>query len=214
MRAKVTSLVILSTLAAASACFVSSARASQPREHDKGFFLRLSAGGGGARTTIDDVPVFEGEEDVDLEFSGPAGDVNFAIGGTVSPNLASHATLAGWSVSDPEVDLGPIDVEIDDATLSLSMFGAGATYYFMPANIYISGSIGAAMLTSEVDGDEEESDTGIAVDLTAGKEWWVGNSWGLGVAVGANLHSVPASDFEDKNFSGSSFAIRFSATLN
>jgi hypothetical protein len=184
-----------------------------PREHDRGVFLRLSAGVGGAKSKIDDFE-FEEEDPGQLEMSGTCGDINFAIGGVVARNLAVHATLAGWSVTDPDLDLGPISVETDDVNLGLSMFGAGVTYYIMPANIYLSGSLGAAVLTLDVDGDDSESDTGLAVDLTVGKEWWVGSRWGLGAALGVNLHSVPSKDIEDQDFSGSSFAVRFSATMN
>jgi hypothetical protein len=186
-----------------------------PREHDRGVFLRLSAGLGTAKSKIDDF-VFEGGElgPNELEMSGMSGDINFAIGGVVARNLAVHATLAGWSVTDPDLDFGEISVESDDVTLGLSMFGAGVTYYIMPANIYLSGSLGAAVLTLDVDGDDAESDAGLGIDLTVGKEWWVGSRWGLGAALGANFHNVPSKDFEDQDFSGSSFAARFSATFN
>jgi hypothetical protein len=186
------------------------ALAKLPREHD-GFFMRLSAGAGGARTEIKDVP-FQ-DEQVDLEMNGTAGDFNFAIGGVVARNLALHGTISGWSVSDPDFEINGTKFDTNDVTLSLAMFGAGLTYYFMPANIYISGSLGAGILTLTVDGDDEDSDPGPAVDLSAGKEWWVGKSWGLGVALGTNFHSIPSSD-TDENFTGSSYAVRFSATFN
>jgi hypothetical protein len=177
-----------------------------PREHDRGFFLRLSAGAGGASTEIE-------EEGTELKFSGTSGDYNFALGGVVSPNLAIHGTLSGWTVTDPEVEINGDEFDTDDVTLSFAMFGAGITYYVHPANIYLSGSVGAGILTLEVDGDEESTEAGLGLDLTLGKEWWVGNRWGLGVAAGVNIHSVPAEDI-DENFSGTSFGIRFSATMN
>lgn len=185
------------------------AMANEPRQHDKAFFLRLSAGIGGANAAIDDVGL-SGE---DLELSGTSGDANFAIGGMVSRNLALHGTLGGWSIENPDVEFGDQERETDDTTLSLGLFGAGLTYYFMPVNMYLSGSLCAATATLTVDGDDEESDTGIAVDLTVGKEWWVGDKWGLGVAAGLNLYSVPT-DIDDQDISGSAFAIRLSATYN
>jgi len=184
------------------------AMANEARQHDKAFFLRLSAGLGSANAEIENVG-----SGPDLEMSGMSGDANFAIGGMVSRNLALHGTLGGWSVSDPDVEFGELGGESDDTTLSLGLFGAGLTYYIMPANFYLSGSLCAATVTLEVDGDEEESDTGMAVDLTIGKEWWVGDKWGLGVAAGLNLYSVPT-DIDDQDISGSAFAIRLSATYN
>ena len=163
-RVAMTLMVVLGTLGGLLAAMPT--LANEPRQHDKAFFLRLSAGIGAANAEVDDIG-FSGE---DLELSGMSGDANFAIGGMVSRNLALHGTLGGWTVSDPDVEVGGFEGESDDTILSLGMFGAGLTYYIMPVNMYLSGSIGAATLTLDVDGDEEESDTGIAMDLTIGKE--------------------------------------------
>jgi len=48
---------------------------------------------------------------------------------------------------------------------------------------------------------------------SAGKEWWVGKNWGLGVARGFGCHSLPEKNM-DENWTGASFGVRFSATLN
>ena len=185
------------------------AGANEARQHDKAFFLRLSAGLGGASADVEGNEFF-GD---DLELSGMSGDANFAIGGTISRNLALHATFGGWTIDNPDVEVGGFEQDTDDTTFSLGMFGGGLTYYIMPANLYLSGSLCAATATLETDNFEEESDTGIGIDLTIGKEWWVGNKWGLGVAAGLNLYSVPT-DIDDKDISGSAFAIRLSATYN
>ena len=66
--------------------------------HD-GFLLRLSGGFGGASTDAED------EFGDKLEFSGLTGDVNIAIGGMVSRNLALHGTLWGWSIADPDIEI-------------------------------------------------------------------------------------------------------------
>lgn len=180
--------------------------AGQPRTHD-GFFLRLSAGAGGAKTSED----FANSS---LEVSGAAGDVNFAVGGMISPNFAIHGTLFGWSLTDPEVKLTDYGSGTLNGDLSMSAVGAGFTYYFMPANLYISPSVGVGTLTLDIDGlDDIESDPGLALDFTIGKEWWVGNSWGLGVAGAVGYHSIEDKDTHEK-FTGSNVAIRFTATYN
>jgi hypothetical protein len=178
---------------------------NSPRAHDGGFLLRLSAGLGSGSTSID---VVGG----DLEFSGLSGDGNLALGGVISPNLALHGTLWGWSVSDPDVELGGLQGELD-GSIGVSAVGGGITYYLMPANVYLSASVGAAWLQLDTDFGDEGSDTGFALDGTVGKEWWVGNSWGLGIAGAVGYHSIPA-DGIDENFSGVSFGLRFTATLN
>jgi len=175
------------------------------RDHSDGFFLRLSAGGGSASTSLD---LGIG----DLEMSGFATDVNFAIGGVVTPNLAVHGTLFGWLVSDPDAEAGGMTAEIT-GDLDLSAIGIGVTYYIMPANVYLSGSLGAGSLTLDVPTGEGETDMGPVIDLTIGKEWWVSDSWGIGAAASLGYHSVPEKGI-DENWSGTSFAIRFSATYN
>jgi hypothetical protein len=151
----------------------------------------------------------------DLEFSAAIADFNLAIGGVIAKNLAIHGTFFSWSMTDPDTEEVFEGIFGDEVHRSLDMFayGGGVTYYFMPVNIYLSGSVGAATLTLETDEGEADSDTGIAGDLALGKEWWVGDSWGLGVAGAMGLHSIPAGEI-DENWSGMSFALRFSATFN
>jgi hypothetical protein len=115
-------------------------------------------------------------------------------------------------VADPEVELGGVSGTANDVTVNMSAWGVGFTYYVMPANFYISPSIGAAQLTIEEDGVSVSSDTGFAAELSMGKEWWVGDNWGLGVAGGVGFHKIPTDDTED--LSGPNAAIRFTATMN
>ena len=75
-----------------------------PRDHDRGFLLRLSAGGGSASIQADangNGDVFD--PGVEVKFSGPAGDGNFAVGALVAHNFAIHGTFWGWSVTDPDL---------------------------------------------------------------------------------------------------------------
>lgn len=175
------------------------------RDHESGFFMRLSAGGGGAKTEFD-------MDHQNVELSGTSGDINFAFGGIVAPNLALHGTLFGWAISEPDLEVVGVSFEVP-ADLTLSAIGAGMTYYFMPVNIYVSGSVGVGIMQIEGNGGEGETDHGIVIDLTVGKEWWVGRNWGLGVAGGFGYHSLPEKNM-DENWTGTSFGVRFSATLN
>ncbi len=197
-------LAILAFVASPSTTF-----AGEPKTHD-GFFLRLSTGLGSANTEIDH-PLMSADID------GLATDVNIAIGGMVSRNFALHATLWGWSSSDPDADItipgvGTASGSLD-GSVNVGAFGGGATYYFMPVNIYLSGSVGMGTLSVDGGNADGESDSGIVTDLTLGKEWWVGDSWGLGLAGGFSYHSLPDGGI-DENWSGMSYTARFSATLN
>lgn len=176
------------------------------RDHTGGFFLRLSAGVGAASTKIE-------EDGDDLTLSGEAGDINIAIGGMVSQNLAVHGTLFGWAVTDPDAELNDMEGTLD-GDLSLGAVGVGITYYLMPANVYFSPSVGFGSLSFDADDFQEvESDMGVVVDMTIGKEWWVGRNWGLGVAGAVGFHSIPDKDI-DSNWKGANFAVRFTATMN
>ncbi|MEJ2722253.1 MAG: hypothetical protein P8181_14125 [bacterium] len=174
------------------------------RDHQNGFFLRLALGAGPARSKISSGPQF-------VKFSGGGADMEIAIGGIVTPNLALHGTLFGWAINDPngETHLGSGDVNGD---LTMSALGIGLTYFFMPVNLYLSGSVGVGSLSGggNIDG---ESDTGLALEAVAGKEWFVSKRWGLGVSVGFTYHSFPDGGV-DENWKGWSIPIRFSATFN
>jgi hypothetical protein len=199
------------TLAAAAATFLvagSASAANEPKMHDGGFFLRLSAGLGSAQTKFDDL------DDNESKLSGLSGDANFAVGANVGGSLAIHGTFWGFSMTDPELETDGVEVELDDATYSVSAFGAGLTYY-TASNFYVSPSVGLATASIEFDNVTVESDTGFAVDLTIGKEWWVSDKWGLGVAAGFGFHAIPLDeDVSEDDATGNNFALRFSATFN
>ena len=182
------------------------AHAGEPRTHD-GFFLRLSAGAGQASTGID---VFG----VSTELSGQSADLNIAVGGMIAGNLALHGTIFGWGVYGPDQEQEGEVEEDDDGVVAMSAWGGGLTYYFMPINLYVSGSLGLGSLVFETDDVDEDSDSSLAGEISLGKEWWVGGSWGLGVAGSLGFHALPHPEFGDEKWIGNSWSIRFSATMN
>ena len=144
----------------------------------------------------------------DIDATGWGGDFGFAIGGCVSENFALHGSLFSWAVSDPDVESENFGEGELDGDVSMGAYGGGVTYFIMPTNVYLSGNVGLAFVTVDLeDGGDETSDAGIALDLSVGKEWWVGNSWGLGLAGAFGFHSV-------EDFSGWTASVRFSATFN
>jgi hypothetical protein len=183
-----------------------------PCDHEDGLLLRLSVGVGNASTETKAVLDEQGGDVGTFKFDGTTGDFNIAIGKVLRPNLAVHATVYGWVISDPEVTRGPDNGSIS-ANLDLSAYGVGVTYYMMPANVYFSPSVGMGSLTLSSSGVSVESDYGLMVDFTAGKEWWVSENWAVGVAGGATYHSIPDNSAEE-NWTGLSYAVRFTATMN
>jgi hypothetical protein len=97
--------------------------------------------------------------------------------------------------------------------------GGGLTYYFMPINIYLTGSLlfafgAAAAEGANLDPSLEVSlhaGTGYAAELTLGKEWWVVRGIGLGVALQL-MHASFGSD--PTAIAGTSVQLLLSATVN
>lgn len=170
-------------------------RCGEPHTHD-GFLLRMSVGPGHSETEREPWPGV----DLGVDFFGPSLDYNVAVGGVVSRNLALHATLFGWT------DLPAR--ESDDSDVTIPALGGGMTA-FMPGSFYLSTSLGFAWLR----GDVEDADTGIMADITLGKEWWTGDDWGTGLAVGWSVHSIPAQPIDD-DWRGQSLTLRLSVTRN
>ena len=177
-------------------------------KHD-GFFLRLTTGIGGA-TSIEDTEVAE------LSFSGISSHATIGIGYAVVENLIINldifTSLARDSTVEFDEDIGQAATE-----LTISNIGVGATYYIMPTNVYLAGSIALASGTLRSDWRTTELDVGYGINVAVGKEWWTSDNWGIGVA-GQLFHTVLPDEnlitgevFDRKT---TSIGIVFSATFN
>jgi hypothetical protein len=191
------SLLLISTDAVAG---------GSPRAHDGGFLLRMTLGGGQARTSIT-------SDVADVELSGDAGEFTIAVGGIVRENLALHGTLFFFSIQDPDVKLNQLAGRAA-GSVGCSGIGGGFTWWLMPANLYLSSSAGIGVLTADPDGlPSSSSDAGFDMEVAVGKEWFVSDRWGLGLGGAYSYHRIPDGGV-DSHWSGHSFALRFSATFN
>ena len=95
----------------------------------------------------------------------------------------------------------------------MSGVGAGVTYWFMPVNLYLTGTLGIGTLRVDGGGNSDTSDAGFALEMALGKEWFVSDRWGLGIGAGFTYHAIPDGGI-DESWSGTSFTLRFSATFN
>lgn len=178
-------------------------------KHD-GFYLRLTTGVG-STTSIEETEVGE------LSFSGMSGNTTLGIGYAVVENLIINLDIFASSVADPTVEIDGKDVGAVDAEVTITNIGVGATYYIMPANVYLTGSI--ALATGSVGSGrvKVESETGYGINVAIGKEWWVSDNWGIGVA-GQLFHTVlPDENLitgEVFDLKTTSIGILFSATFN
>jgi hypothetical protein len=196
-----------SRLALLSVCLLpASAYADEARSHDGGFFFRAALGGGASHTKFDD-----GFDDIKIK--GPSGTADFALGYGIGRNLILHANVGAWAIVDPTVEFDGDEFETEDVDVAMTHLGAGLTYYFGDSNVFVTGFAGIGRLDAEVEGEEAGTDNGFAAGGGIGKEWWLGDHFGLGVMGSVNYHSVPEQDLDDK-WKGTSFAISLTGTFN
>jgi hypothetical protein len=182
------------------------------RQH-KGFFLSMSVGPNFPSITAEVIG------DYNYKFRGTGAQFDLKIGGAVKENLILHATFTSNMMAGPEITSGGSSQNTsNNITLGETMMGGGITYYVMPANISLSGSLGIGNFTL-IDNDNETSvstDRGFSIQLKVGKEWWISKRWGLGVAVTygkTKLTNTPGGGVEEL-MNSNNFGILFNATLN
>lgn len=194
---------------AMSPVFCGKASAAGEHTHD-GFFLRLAPGVGFAKST-------EQVGSNKFELSGASGLFNFGIGGAIADNLILHLDASGVSTKNPTYKLNGREMTTTgDTTASTTLVGVGLTYYF-PSNVYLTGSVGVAESKIEANGTEYKSDSGYGVNLMLGKEWWVSDNWGLGIAGQFLYTNVPDKDIlgaTNSDIKSTAIGILFSATFN
>lgn len=197
-----------SLIAASLFTLLASSATAAPRTHD-GFYLRLAIGAGYESLNIDG-----GSSGSELGLGGFGGGTSIALGGMVTENLAINADIFAGVVVNPSVTQNGEDIgDTNDTSVSLAAFGVGATYYFMPINLYVAGSIGVGTATITVEGLSFESDPGLAANIMVGKEFWVGREWGIGIAGQFIFANIPTTA-DDSSATFTAFNLMFSATFN
>ena len=183
---------------------------NQPRTHD-GFFLRFLAGGGPGQIVLEDV------QGSDMTFKSTGGGFHFQIGTSIAENFILFGDVGGFSLLDPEVEWEGTSGTLENVSMSAIGFGGGATYYIMPANFFFSGSVMYVSDQFEYENVEGESEYGLGFFLCVGKEWWIGDKWGLGVAAFFETGSPkdkPDAQGNQIQLRNTIFGLMFSATLD
>ena len=187
---------------------------NQARQHE-GFFMRFLLGVGPGKVVIENV------EGSDMEIKGTPIGARIQIGASVSENLIIFGEIGGANFSEPTVTWKGNEGTMTGKDVSINDFGAGISYYFMPSNIFLSGSLTISkdrIKTKDSEGKtttEATTESGLGFYLSAGKEWWVSDKWALGCAVFAQI-----SNATDKGSTGeypvknTIFGIAFSVTFD
>jgi hypothetical protein len=73
------------------------------------------------------------------------------------------------------------------STLTVTLVGVGATYNFMPLNLYLTAIGGLSVISLWLgdadDDDQEVVQNGLGFNFDVGKEWWVASQLGIGAAA-------------------------------
>jgi hypothetical protein len=133
------------------------------------------------------------------------------------PNLIIFGNLFGMGLADPDTQVNGSAYGGVSGTTTLAGIGPGIAYYFQPVNVFISGTIAAMAFTAtDSDGNNQiETNTGVGFQGMVGKEWWIADEWGLGVAG----EIIAAGSMTDKSNSavkwhGTTFSLLLTATFN
>jgi tetratricopeptide (TPR) repeat protein len=165
---------------------------AEPVYEHLGFFFRgmLGFGFGLASVSID-VPIsmtqtYHGT----LNATGTSTSIQLAVGWAFFENLVFQLEFFGTTMLAGDISASgnppPIVREaLASVKTKYNALGAmlGATYYFMPINIYASLSGGLALATLDRPMQPSDDRIGLAVAASAGKEWWIDDEWGLGLGL-------------------------------
>ena len=180
-------------------------------QHD-GFYVRLTAGIGGLRTN-------NSVGGVDQTTSGGGPSMTFAFGGAMAPNVMLYGEMLITGATNPQVDYAGTSRALG-YDLTLFGIGPGVAYYFMPSNVYLSGTLAFSQVAeSTTDNSSSSSDSvdvtkmGIGASFMVGKEWWVSSNWGLGVAGLLHVASMRMMG-DDSRMTATALSLLFSATYN
>jgi hypothetical protein len=188
-------------------------RAAGYQTHD-GTYVRLHFGGGytAMNTTSN------GQS---LKISGGSVSIGLAVGGAIAENLIIYGTLTGTSISSPDVSVGGSSLGPGSGSADIFGLGIGLAYYLEPLNLYLAGSLLASQieLDDSAGNQTDATDLGVGGEGIIGKEWWVSENWGLGVAGQVIVASMKGKDTlgtgaTQPTWTTSAFSVLFSATFN
>jgi hypothetical protein len=190
-------------------------------EHE-GLFLRISAGAGAAGMTYKER--FSGPRASSVKTTGIVGSFEVGLGARVAENFMVHGNVSVMGASTKREIDGVKDNSYDSLGTTFWLLGAGATYYVMPPNLYLTLVLGTGGMIEHRDygvvgraNTQIETRPGFAGSLAVGKEWWVGGrgDWGIGACISGAVYAAHLGiDGVQSTAIGHGITLAFSATLN
>jgi hypothetical protein len=183
---------------------------SPPGSHD-GFYTRLAVGLGLASAS-----------GAGTKYSGGSFVLDAAVGGALTEHLILYGELLFHSIPGPKGKPKVGDPTLVGNPVDNIGLGPGLAYYFMPWNFYLSGSLlfqkvlltktSVVVAPAVAVSSKQFTKTGLGFNLMVGKEWWVSDNWGLGVAL--QLLLAGAKDRDGTEWDSGALAVLFTASHN
>ena len=171
---------------------------AESHQHD-GIFLRFLVGPAGLTGTGKVVP----ERPDSYAYQGGGPGIVLAIGSALTRSIVFYGEATNvFAVGSTTETRGNGETGVHDRFESL---GAGLSYY-LPSNLYLG--------TSLFLGAGSAGGGGLGASATIGKEWWVSDRWGLGLAGRIYVVSDEVPGFENGSSIGGGAMIAFSASYN
>jgi hypothetical protein len=156
------------------------------------------------------------------KISGDSAAIGLAVGGAITENLIIYGALSGTTISNPDVSFGGVSGGTGNGDADSFGFGGGVAYYIQPTNLYVAGTLLANQLQLSDSGGKatNETDFGFGIEGLIGKEWWVSENWGLGIAGRAHFASMKDKTSgmgltgTNATWKTGAFSLLFSATYN
>jgi len=152
-------------------------------------------------------------------YSGGGFTMDFAAGGSVSPNFVIFGAFSIASAINPTRSSGGQSTTLTNTDMNLMAFGPGVAYYLMPLNMHFSGTLMFSQVTADdtTPGNSNSSidvtEMGVGASFMAGKDWWVSSNWGIGVSTILHVASMKVKDY-DARMTATSISALFTATYN
>ena len=160
-----------------------------PGQTHEGFFARLQLGG-----------TYLTAQQGDRHYAGPGVALGLAAGGMLRRDLGLFAMLSFHVALAPHVEVGAGATPISGVdNVESDAFGGGLAYYLEPLNVHAAVAVtgGTVQVFDKDDNRLAGSKTGLGFAVLAGKEWWVGRDWGMGLA--GELTGAWATDSDDSS---------------
>lgn len=123
---------------------------------------------------------------IHLKYDGGTGiALDLRIGYAINPHVTLTGDIISRVISGPRISGGLNTAAPDNVSVGDVTYGAGATYYFMPLDLFIGGTIGVGVFNVQdaKTNTSVRSNGGWSGQLRVGKLWWLGRKLQAGLSA-------------------------------